>query len=445
MIRDRKVGVVLAHRQEVMRTMQTATDDEDVQRRAAARVTAVAATTSSQLDDVARMLHLQLAESILELRGDPIMLDLLHASVRSNVETFFHLVQYGVDVESVEAPWAAVEYARRLAQREVSSNALLRAYRLGQSHVLDWIAGQLRAVEPDDRVCFSALRMLQGTAFAYIDRVSEHVVAEYETERERWLANRNTIRSATLGALLSGEEMDVVSGERALGYRLRQGHLGLVLWVDERTASPAPLQRLGQLVTSFARELGSEASALFVPQDRTLGWAWVPVPAGTSPDLEGLERTLRESGDDVEVAVGAVGQGLAGFRSTHQDALRAREVAVVGGRRGRRVTSFADPGVRTAAILARDLPAARELVDRELGGLARDDENLERLRETLAIFLGENRSYVATAEKVHLHRNTVKYRVDKAVQVRGRPVEEDRFDLELALLACRWLGPAVLT
>lgn len=425
--------------------MDVATDHDDVTSRASARVSAIAATTASRLDDVARMLHLQLAEAIPELRGDPIMLELLHASVRSNVETFFRAVQYAVDVESVEAPWAAVEYARRLAQREVSSNALLRAYRLGQSHVLEWIADELRSVERDDRVCFAALRMLQGTAFAYIDRVSEHVVAEYETERERWLANRNTIRVETLGALLSGEEGDVATGERALGYRLRQAHLGVVVWVDDRLASTSPLQRLGQLVTSIAREVGAESAPLFVPQDPTLGWGWVPVPVGAGVDPVRLERVLQESGDDVRAALGAVGHGLAGFRSSHHDALRAHEVAVVGGDHAARVTPFAASGVRAASILARDLPAARELVERTLGDLARDDENAARLRETLAVFLGENRSYVATAEKVHLHKNTVKYRIDKAVQVRGRPVEEDRFDLELALVACRWLGPAVLT
>ncbi|MDR6117300.1 DNA-binding PucR family transcriptional regulator [Aeromicrobium sp. SORGH_AS981] len=100
--------------------------------------------------------------------------------------------------------------------------------------------------------------------------------------------------------------------------------------------------------------------------------------------------------------------------------------------------------MRAAAVLAGDLPVARDLVASMLGDLARDDDTAARLRETLTVFLRENRSFVATAEKVHLHKNTVKYRVDKAVELRGRPIEDDRFDLELALVACRWLGAAVL-
>jgi DNA-binding PucR family transcriptional regulator len=147
----------------------------------------------------------------------------------------------------------------------------------------------------------------------------------------------------------------------------------------------------------------------------------------------------------VKAAIGAVGTGLAGFRATHHQALRAHQVALIGAERAQRITSFTAPGVRAAAALAGDLALARDLVTSMLGGLAQDDEGVARLRETLTVFLQQNQSFVATAAKVHLHKNTVKYRVDKAVRLRGRPIEEDRLDLELALAACRWLGPAVLT
>lgn len=425
--------------------MDPVAGQDEIAQRAASRVADIAATTSAELDDVARVLQAELAESIPELRGDRLMLDLLHASVDSNVRTFFHAAQYEVAMDEVEAPWPAVEYARRLAQREISSNALLRAYRLGQRRVLDWVAGELAAVEPDGRVSFAALQMLQDSAFTYIDRVSEQVVAEYETERERWLANRNTIRTATLTALIAGDASDVATSEQALSYRLRQGHLGFVLWGDESTASTDPLQRLGRVLSRLSHELGSDSTPLFVPQDRSLGWGWVPLSPDHEVDLGLLAEVLRESGEDVRAAVGGVGHGPAGFRSTHREALRAHQVAVIGADRSRRLTSYADAGVRAAAILAGDLSSTRELVAATLGDLARDDEGLQRLRETLTVFLRENRSYVATAEKVHLHKNTVKYRVDKAVQVRGRPVDDDALDLELALVACQWLGPAVLT
>lgn len=43
-----------------------------------------------------------------------------------------------------------------------------------------------------------------------------------------------------------------------------------------------------------------------------------------------------------------------------------------------------------------------------------------------------------------LHRNTVKYRVGRAVELRGRGLEEDRLHVELALEVVRLLGDVVL-
>ncbi|MFF7340044.1 helix-turn-helix domain-containing protein [Streptomyces sp. NPDC008163] len=114
------------------------------------------------------------------------------------------------------------------------------------------------------------------------------------------------------------------------------------------------------------------------------------------------------------------------------------------GDRARTVTSFTDPGVRAAALLSADLGAARRLVRDALGALGADTEAAARLRGTLLAFVTEKGSYVATAERTHLHKNTVKYRVDRALEERGRPLGEDRLDLELALIACEWLGDAVL-
>ena len=50
----------------------------------------------------------------------------------------------------------------------------------------------------------------------------------------------------------------------------------------------------------------------------------------------------------------------------------------------------------------------------------------------------------ATAERLTLHKNTVQYRVRKAEESIGGPAGQDRLRVELALLACHWLGPSVL-
>jgi len=79
-----------------------------------------------------------------------------------------------------------------------------------------------------------------------------------------------------------------------------------------------------------------------------------------------------------------------------------------------------------------------------LGRLAADTDSDARLRETFRVFLNAGASYTLAAEQLTLHFNTVKYRVGRALARRGRPITDDRFDVELALLLCHWYGDVML-
>ena len=85
-----------------------------------------------RLADVSSDILRTLEDQIPELRGDARLMELLGASVEGNVDTVLHALRYDIAVERVEAPTAALEYARRLAQQGMPVNALVRAYRLGQ-------------------------------------------------------------------------------------------------------------------------------------------------------------------------------------------------------------------------------------------------------------------------------------------------------------------------
>ena len=107
------------------------------------------------------------------------------------------------------------------------------------------------------------------------------------------------------------------------------------------------------------------------------------------------------------------------------------------------MTSFGE--VAPLALMSGSIELLQAWVIETLGALADSDEPTARLRDTLRVFLQENGSYKATAERLTLHKNTVQYRVRKAEQGLGRPIGPDRrLNLELALLASQWLGAAVL-
>lgn len=80
-----------------------------------------------------------------------------------------------------------------------------------------------------------------------------------------------------------------------------------------------------------------------------------------------------------------------------------------------------------------------------LGPLASSTESDQRLRDTLRVFLRVGSSFKSAAGELQIHANTVKYRVNRAVERRGQPIDNDRLDVEFALLMCDWFGDAVLT
>ena len=229
----------------------------------------------------------------------------------------------------------------------------------------------------------------------------------------------------------------------AIRYPLRGHHLAVVLWFTEASPAADELTRLQAFLADLGQATGAGPDRLFVPANQTLGWGWLSFRAPAPDIVEEVRRLALSAADSPSIAIGTIDAGLDGFRRSHRQAARAHSVAVAGSQPGAIALAATDPGLSAAALLAGDLDAARDWVVEVLGDLAGDDENDARLRETLHVFLCNGDSYKLTAQKLHLHVNTVKYRIMRAHARRGRAVGADRLDVELALLVCHWYGNAV--
>ena len=402
-------------------------------------VTRLGAQLELELGALTGAMHTEMTERITELRGDAALLELLRVSINSNLTAIVQVLTYRIEPDQVPTPLGAREYARRLAQHGVSVTALVRAYRLGQRRLLEWALNTWE--ESGETASLDAMGELIRTVSGYIDSISEQVIAEYDAEREQWLAHRDRARADVLAQLLRGGDVDIDLAERVLGYRLRGRHLGAILWVDEGDTAPGAGVFEGA-ASALGAVVGRGAHVVW-QQDATSAWIWLPVSREVTWTTQDLSAAIAHV-PAVRAALGAMASGASGFRATHEDARAARQVAGVAGAAARLVTSYDEPGVRAAALLAADLPRARRMVAHTLGGLANDDEATARLRETVLTLLQEKGNYVTTAERLHLHKNTVKYRIRRAAELRGRTIDDDRLDLELALQASAWLGTAVL-
>ena len=367
-----------------------------------------------------------------DLGRDPRVRELLVATVEGSLDGALAVLTGGGDPDDAPVPAAATDIARRLAQQGVPVTVLLRAYRLGQAAFQQVLISRTATAGLDAGEVADVVRELSSVAFGYVDRVSEEMVAVHQAERDGWVRRRDAARLAMVNAVLAGRGGSVAEVERALGHPLDGEHLAAVFWSAPGAADPG--RALERAVAAAGETLGCPRPPLVVAPDGATLWAWYPAPGRPPAELEPGE---------VFAALGTPEPGLDGFRRSHR---RARQVQAV-------VTAAA-PGARrpvtTAAalgpllLLGADVELLGSWVREVLGGLATDDEQHERLRETVRSYLGAGGSLAAAAAELHLHKNSVQYRLRRAEQARGRSLSDGRLDLEVALLACRALGTAVL-
>ena len=362
-------------------------------------------------------------EVIPEFRHNETVRKLMVASTAANLAAIVDLLSHSIPLDQIPVPPAAGEYARRFAQHSLSLEALLRAYRLGENRFMRWcIAALDRMPGIPTRVALAAVSELSRRTSSYIDNVIEGLIGIYEAEHQRWTSRAGAARAAQIRLVLESDTVSEESAEALLGVPLNGWHTAAVAWLpadrpDAAEALPAAVRLLQQVS-------GRELPLTLLADERTL-WAWVQQPTPTVLDLvpERLTGGLR-------IALGPPARGLAGFRGSLRDAIRARAVAETAG-----LTVVTFDEVAIAGLLTEQSDDLHRWIGRVLGDLAADDPATRQLRDTVRVFLESGGSFTHAAAQLHLHKNTVHYRVRKAEELRGRPLTENRLDLEVALLA----------
>ncbi|MEV0848387.1 helix-turn-helix domain-containing protein [Streptomyces sp. NPDC049954] len=327
----------------------------------------------------------------------------------------------------------ALQGDRDFVRRGIALDKVLRGIRLGHAEMVHALLAACERLAPPDRRA-EEMRQLSDTLFDFIDGFSSRMTEEYLAEHDRWITSSAAARQETVRSILAGDPLDAEAAARVLGYPLTAEHLAITAWCD-----PAAGPETGELqhhAVEFLRGRGC-TTTLVVPTGRTGLWAWGAPPAeGPSPDV------TAPGPEWFHLACGAPGLGVAGFRQSHEQALRAARVAGLNPRPGGGVTDYGE--VEVVALMSNDLPAVRQFVHSELGPLAEDTSHAEQLRETLRHYLAGERSLLTAAAHMHVARNTVTYRVKRAQQLLGHDISHRRFEVHAALAAAHVLGPAVL-
>lgn len=291
-----------------------------------------------------------------------------------------------------------------------------------------------RAIPESQR--FAEMRRVNGLLFGVVDFLTAHMSNEYARAHEAWLTSSTALRTEIVEDILRGNEIPLGRAARVLGYDLTRWHLAVIAWTGDATpADPAHLHTAAVEVLTAA----GCVSTLVLPVGAHRVWAWgsrtarAPVPA---------DAAAVAPFPGVRISTGLAGIGVDGFRRSHRQASQAARIGVMS-THNEWFLRYGELDI--VAMLSEDLTAASEFVIRELGELAGPADSVAVMRHTLKCYLDRDRSLARTADHLHVARNTVAYRVQRAELLRGRPASERRLQLHAALTLAYELGDAVLS
>lgn len=361
------------------------------------------------IDGLVEIVVRALMDELPVLRDDPDLVEGARSSTAANIAVVVEMAEGTVSLGDLEPPPQASAFTRELARRNVPVADLGHAYRVAQRQLWRWALGEVHARVSDPVVVATAVEELADAVFATGDVFITAVMHRYALERDRWLRSAEAVRAATVEELLHGGPVDVAAASKRLRYELRQEHEGFVVWAEGDSALPE---------AAAAAVGGSRALVVPMGVGVVAGWA----PAGA------IDTTAAGT---ASVALGSPGGGVAGFRTTHHEAMEARRVA-------RLLHCGATPTrydeIALLGLLTQDLDQARVFAARRLGPLMGDDDATQRLAETLQTVLEERGSPRRAAKRLGVHENTVAKRLRTIESLVGEKAEGPPAELLAALV-----------
>ncbi|WP_354697937.1 helix-turn-helix domain-containing protein [Paraconexibacter sp. AEG42_29] len=401
-------------------------DEQELQTVVDRRIAEVAATISA--DDLGRLMGARLQSAIPELTSttDEDFLAGLVRSCTSNVVEILNNLQSGAPAEASTPPPDAIAWAHELVHRGLPLASLLRSYRLGHGLFQQTFERAASAIDLDPDIRWRVLSGAAQRTFAYIDIVCTQLVEDYEAERGQWLRGAAAVQAELVQAIVAGAPLDPDTVATTLRYDVTATQLAFILWRDLGGAVPHQSVPLASVAKQLAAELGGTHS-LILPVGDHAAWVWT-----TGPQLsDRLPARSAALGDRAGAAIGGIHRGLEGMCRSHREARAARRVGDIFGYRPGTLLRF--PAVALTSLISADPEQAAELAVTELAGLGADSDSARRLRATIQVYLDERLSPSRTARRLGIHQNTVTYRVKRAEELIGHPLDDRRLELELAL------------
>lgn len=352
--------------------------------------------------------------------------------VNDNLRLFFRLLREGRDPNDEEMVAMRHSAARR-AEERIPLDAVLAAYHLGGR--MGWQA-LVAAATPEET---PALVAAAGRLLSYVQAVTAAVFAAYLEEQQAIYGEQREAYRALAQALLSGREAEALAAR--LGTPLADCYVVLCCHIDEHPdeqdsvvmAAVAGRRKLRRVTDRLAAFAGAPVASLLTSAGGT-----VLLPA----QLSGLGVRLGEMGRLVTELQSAAGAALTAAVCAAEErgrvpaaATQAREVLRLARALGLAPGCYQLSDVLLEYQLTRGSDA-QPMLAALLDPLQRNPD----LFDTLRSYLANNLDRRQTAADLHVHPNTLDYRLRRVGELTSLDIGSTRgIQLAAASLAARQL------
>lgn len=397
----------------------------------------------ANVDNVSSEMTRAIEDAIGEL-NDPDMLTMLQESVDDNVEAITSMLVDEVPPDQVPPLPKALRYAVALAQGGVSGSALRRAYHIGSDYLLTRIFQLVEDLECEPGTQLLLFHHLARWTFRYVDQITRVVLDAYEQERRNTDERFATTTAAYISRVLAEQHIHQAEFDSATGYRLDQIHVAALMWFEDASPAIDQADTLFDIANQLRDVVKSFRAPLMTAVDRKSARVWFGHGHNLCPvDVSAVTRVIERT-NEIRIAFGAPNAGAMGFRTTLRQAEHVATIPRNSDSPHGLIVAYSDETMPIIARLAENIATTRQWIHEVLGTLADDSDHAERQRETLRVFFDTAGSFTNTADRMMMHRNSIKYRVQRAEDELGRPLTERRLDTQLSLKLCHTLGSGVL-
>lgn len=339
--------------------------------------------------------------------ANPEYMDGLRAAVGAALEYGIAIVRLG-EKRSPPVPAILLTQARIAARNGVNLDTVLRRYFGGYTLLGDFL---IEEAEGDDLLRGPALKDLLRAQASLFDRLLAAISEEHSREAGGRPSTSEERRAECVRKLLAGEFVDTAE----LAYELDAWHLGML------AAGPGAAEAVRDLVKPLDGRL------LIVPSGEGTVSAWLGGRRQVDP-AEFKHLVSSNWPAQISLAIGEPGEGLAGWRFTHQ---QARAALQVGMRSSKQLVRYADVAL-LASAMQDDLLAA-SLRRLYLIPLERESDGGEISRKTLRAYFSAERNVSSAAAILGVSRRTVANRLGRIEARLGCSLSSALAEIEVAL------------